>query len=185
MPARKVEEDDLLRSLTRVFQDHGFEGASLTRIRDATGLEKPSLYHRFPRGKEQMAEAVLANAGKTFGEHVLQPLFQPGPPAARVKETGKRIAAFYQNGERSCLLDTLSLPDGGAKVRSAARTAYESWRDAFAKIARESGATPKTAAKRAEQAIIRIEGALVVARVSGDRKPFLEVIHQLPDLLLA
>ena len=184
MPARKVEEEVLLNGLTRIFQDHGFEGASLSRISDATGLEKASLYHRFRGGKEEMAQAVLQRAGRKFADDVLKPLFEDGPLEARVKEAGKRVAAFYENGQRSCLLDTLSFSDGGEKVRSTARTAYEGWRDAFAHAARESGWTPAASSKRAQHAIIVLEGSLVISRVTGDAKPFQDAIRSLPEMLL-
>ena len=88
MPAPKITDEDLLERLTRVFQDHGFEGASLSRISEATGLEKASLYHRFPGGKNQMAEAVLAHVGRWFVENLLAPLRETGPVAARIRETG-------------------------------------------------------------------------------------------------
>ena len=119
MPAPKIRDEDLLERLTRVFQDHGFEGASLSRISAATGLEKASLYHRFPGGKDQMAEAVLAHVGRWFVENLLAPLRETGPVAARIRETGRRIQAFYEDGQRSCLLDTLSLRDGSTALHDA------------------------------------------------------------------
>ncbi len=59
MPITKVTEEELLDRLTSVFRTHGFEGASLSLISKATGLQRASLYHRFPGGKEEMAKAVF------------------------------------------------------------------------------------------------------------------------------
>jgi len=59
------EKAEIVGRLFIVFQDKGYEGASLADLSQATGLGKSSLYHHFPRGKEQMAEAVLEQ-GKTF-----------------------------------------------------------------------------------------------------------------------
>ena len=53
----------MLGALGEVFRAHGYEGASLTLITQATGLGKGSLYNFFPDGKEQMAAEVLAHAG--------------------------------------------------------------------------------------------------------------------------
>ncbi len=63
MPPSKVNENQLLDRLTGVFRLHGYEGASLSRIAKATGLQRASLYFRFPGGKEEMAEAVLRSGG--------------------------------------------------------------------------------------------------------------------------
>ena len=59
MASPKVHDEKLIERLTSVFRIYGYEGASLSRIAEATGLQRASLYHRFPGGKEEMAEAVL------------------------------------------------------------------------------------------------------------------------------
>ena len=183
MPAPKITNEDLLERLTRVFQDHGFEGASLSRISEATGLEKASLYHRFPGGKDQMAEAVLAHVGRWFVENLLAPLRETGPVAARIRKTGRRIQAFYEDGRGSCLLDTLSLRDGSPALHEAVGRTYAAWRDSFAAAAREAGLPAGLARRRAEEAIMSIHGALVLARATGDTKPFARALARLPDLL--
>jgi TetR/AcrR family transcriptional regulator, lmrAB and yxaGH operons repressor len=183
MPAPKIRDEDLLERLTRVFQDHGFEGASLSRISAATGLEKASLYHRFPGGKDQMAEAVLAHVGRWFLENLLAPLRETGPVAARIRETGRRIQTFYEDGQRSCLLDTLSLRDGSPALHDAVGRTYAAWRDSFAAAAREAGLAAALARRRAEEAIMGIHGALVLARATGDTKQFARAIARLPELL--
>src|SRR5918993_4126488 len=106
-----VSEEELLDRLTRVFQDYGYEGASLSRISAATGLERSSLYHRFPGGKDEMAEAVLSRVMARFNE-VLAPLRDRASLESKIKETGRRLAAFYEDGSVSCVLDTLSMQGG-------------------------------------------------------------------------
>jgi TetR/AcrR family transcriptional regulator, lmrAB and yxaGH operons repressor len=183
MPAPKITDEDLVERLTRVFQDYGFEGASLSRISEATGLEKASLYHRFPGGKDQMAEAVLAHVGRWFVENLLAPLRETGPVAARIRETGRRIQAFYEDGRRSCLLDTLSLRDGSPALHEAVGRTYATWRNSFAAAAREAGLPAGLARRRAAESIMSIHGALVLARATGDTKPFARVVAGLPALL--
>ena len=50
MPTTKVTDNQLLDKLTEVFRLYGYEGASLSRISKVTGLQRASLYHRFPGG---------------------------------------------------------------------------------------------------------------------------------------
>ena len=73
MPERMPDEQ-LLGALSEVFRAHGYEGATLAKVSEATGLQKSSLYHRFPGGKEQMAKAVLDAAAARVAGHVLAPL---------------------------------------------------------------------------------------------------------------
>jgi AcrR family transcriptional regulator len=184
MPTLKITDQELLDRLTRIFQDHGFEGASLSRISQATGLEKASLYHRFPGGKEQMAAAVLHHVGRHFVEDLLAPLRGTGPLPQRIKESGRRLQRFYEDGRRSCLLDTLSLAGGSPSLHAAVGQTYTAWREAFAAAAREAGLTPPAARKRAEEAIIGIHGALVLARATGETAPFGRAVARLPELLM-
>lgn len=68
-------------------------------LSEATGLKKASLYHRFPGGKEQMGSEVLLDAGRWLTRHVLEPLAEPGTPAARIKDMTRQLDCFYAGGE--------------------------------------------------------------------------------------
>ncbi len=184
MPAARVDDAKLLAGLTRVFCLHGFEGASLSRISEATGLQRASLYHRFPGGKEEMAEAVLDETDRQFEEVVLAPLAGKGAPAARIRRMAEEVGRHYDEGRQSCLLDTLSLGEGSSELRRHVKRSFAAWRDALVAVAREGGATPAVAKRRAEEALVVIQGSLVLARGLGDRKAFQRVLAGLPGLLL-
>jgi AcrR family transcriptional regulator len=179
----KLGDEDLISALTDVFRALGYEGASLSRIAEATGLERASLYHRFPGGKEEMVAAVVSHVNRWLQDHVITPLESPGKPAQKVRSVARQLRELYGEGSKSCVLDTLSLPGGSPRLREAVRGTLRAWLRAFTGIAREAGASGVEARRRAEQAIIEIEGSLVLARVLGDRKPFYRVMGRLPELL--
>jgi len=184
MPRRpRIQHDALLDALLGVFCEHGFEGASLSLVSQATGLRRASLYHRFPDGKTGMALAVLERVQAEFGAHVLAPLAEAGPPAARVRRTAQRLAAFYRGGARSCVLETLSLGRPEPAVRAAVQRCLSAVLEGFAAVAREAGATPAQARRRAELALARYQGALVLARAGGDRSAFERAMRELPAAL--
>lgn len=184
MAFAKVSDQDLICALTDVFRAQGYEGASLSRISEATGLEKASLYHRFPRGKEEMVATVVNHVNQWFQDHVFTPLERPGKPAQKIRLVAEHLRELYGNGSKSCVLDTLSLPGSSPGLREAVRGSLKAWLQAFTGIAREAGASDTEARQRAEQAIIEIEGSLVLARVLADRKPFHKTIDRLQKLLL-
>lgn len=183
MARPKIHEDDLLDRLTEVFQAHGYEGASLSRLSKATGLERASLYHRFPGGKEEMARVVLDRAAGWLVRHVLAPLEEPGRPWQRVARMSELLAEYYGQGRRSCLLDTLSLGGPDSPFRDRVREAMGKWVEAMASISREAGFSAEEAGRRAEGALVQIQGGLVVARGTGSRGAFLRVLRELPRLL--
>ena len=64
MPRKaKLNKSALAERLSAVFCENGYEGASLSGLAEACELSKASLYHHFPNGKVDMANAVLARAG--------------------------------------------------------------------------------------------------------------------------
>lgn len=182
--AARLSDERLLDALTEMFRTHGYEGTSLAMISEKTGLQKSSLYHRFPGGKEQMAYAVLEAAVASLAGHVLAPLRGTGSVRTRVRKTARRISELYCDGRKACLLDTLSvgvpLQEG---VSELLKRAHDLWIESFSAIAREAGMTPKSAQLRASEALVRLQGALVVSRIGGDTGAFDKMIAGLPDLL--
>lgn len=184
MPRPRKSDSELFDALLQLFREHGYEGASLSRIAQATGLQRASLYHRFPGGKHEMALAVLERVHAQFANEVLAPLEGAGPPAARVRKAAQRIDAFYGGGQRACLFDTLSLGGQTNEIRALIARSMQAVADAFAGIAKEAGSRPARAKRLGREALVRIQGALVVARVSGDPRGFKDVLRELPELLV-
>jgi len=60
------ERADVVPLLAEIFRELGYEGTTLSRITERTGIGKGSLYHFFPGGKEEMAAAVLADVDGWF-----------------------------------------------------------------------------------------------------------------------
>lgn len=183
MPRPTQDEDALLDRISEVLQTHGYEGASLSLLSRATGLQRASLYHRFPGGKEQMAEAVLDRAVRWLAEHALAPLNGTGAPEERVRRMTGKLAEFYHQGRRSCLLETLSLGAEDSPFRERVRSAMKTWIEAMAGVAEEAGMPPEEAGQRAEDALVQVEGGLVLARGIGDRRSFNRALDRLPHLL--
>ena len=179
-----IKDAELLARCTEVFRTYGFEGATMSRISAATGLEKGSLYHRFPGGKEEMALAVAAGVIEWFKTNVFEVLKQAGPPQKRLRAAAEQLRSFYAEGTKSCILDLLSIPSGGPELATGLKGALQAWQKAFAETSQESGYGPGEARRRAEDAVMRIEGSLVLSRVLNDSKPFHRVLDELGSTLL-
>ena len=183
MARSTISDAELLDRSTVVFRTHGFEGTSLSRLSEATGLEKASLYHRFPGGKEEIALAVAGGVFAWFQEHVFEPLKRADSPPKKIRVVTEQLRAFYVDGTMPCALDALSLSGGGDELAAALKGALLAWLRAFSEVARESGLSAVEARRRAEQAVIQIEGSLILGRVLGDTKAFRRALEELPGLL--
>lgn len=183
---QSIDEDELIARLGGVFRDVGYEGATLALLSRATGLQKASLYHRFPDGKRQMAEEVLAAALTWFSQNVLGPLQGEGAPKTRLAAVAERLDGFYEGGRSACLLNMLASPRlENGPFSPAIKGAFEALIDAFAKLARDAGHAPKAARARAERAVMLLQGSLVLSRGLGSGEPFRKFLAALADDLVA
>jgi TetR/AcrR family transcriptional repressor of lmrAB and yxaGH operons len=182
---QSIDNEELIARLSCVFREVGYEGASLTQLSKATGLQKASLYHRFPDGKQQMADEVLAAALGWVEAHILTPLRSPAPPRERIAAVVENLDAFYQGGRQACLLNMLSSPRAEpGPFADAIKGAFEVLVSAFSAAARDAGHEGKAARLRAERAIMLLQGSLVMCRGLGSVKPFKTFLSGLADDLL-
>ena len=180
-----IDDAELLQKLSVVFRDTGYDGASLALLSEATGLKKASLYHRFPDGKEQMAQEVLLDAKHWLTENVLNPLQIDAPPEMRIKAMIKSVNQFYSGGRQACLLNMLSSPHiHHGPFTDLIKEILNAWVSSLAKVVIDAGIERKEARKRAERAIAFLQGSLVMARGMGTTRPFKEALTRLPSDLL-
>lgn len=182
--ARKqsIDDEKLLTALSCVFRDVGYEGASLALLSRATGLQKASLYHRFPRGKQQMAQEVLNAALGWFGENIIGALRAEGPPAARLALVAERLDQFYSSGRQACLLNVLNTSvESDSPFAATIKSAFEALIDAFAALARDAGHSAAAARMLGERAVMLLHGGLVLSRGLGSSEPFRASLSRLGE----
>lgn len=170
--------------LLAVFREHGYDGASLAQLSKATGLGRSSLYHHFPGGKEDMAKAVFDHIDAWMTEAALGPLRQPGDPADRLKKMIDAIDRYYVGGYERCLLGSFVLGGSRGQFQGRLRSSFSELIKALAALAVEAGIPAAEAHERAEEAIVQIQGSLVVSGGLDDPIPFRRVMDRLPKLIL-
>ncbi|MFN7999209.1 MAG: TetR/AcrR family transcriptional regulator [Bryobacteraceae bacterium] len=176
------EREEILNRLFAVFRDHGYEGASLADLSRATGLGKSSLYHHFPRGKEQMAEAVLGK-GKAFIQSALADVARsPEPLRMRIRKIIRALETLYAGGSNPCVLGRLAVSEIGPGGRKIAQEIFTLWVDAIARLAGESGISQLRAHQFAEDWVARVQGTLILYAATGDRTPFERAMASLLEL---
>lgn len=167
-----------------VVRQQGYDGASLAELSKATGLGKSSLYHHFPDGKDDMVAAVLHHLEVTLEAEVFAPLRAAGPPLARLRAMTRALDAFYSHGRDACLLANLGIGESSARFHPRVRQIFTAWVEAIATALRDAGLSPSVARARAADAVVRVEGAVIVARAFGESAVFARTLKALPDDLL-
>ena len=185
MPAAPLQKTEIVNRIAMVFRQHGYEGASLSLIADATGLGRSSIYHHFPGGKDEMVEAVFEQTGNWLAENILAPLRAPGEPAARLEQMLRAVDALYDGGKLNCLLGVLALGNSHERFQQHLKQRFDGWISALARLIAEAGIDKQLAAERAEDAVVRIQGALIVARGRANAAPFKRALQRIKQELLA
>lgn len=185
MPPALLSRDDVVDRLMTVFRHAGYDGTSLSELSKATGLGKSSLYHYFPNGKDDMLLSVLERLATQLRASLFEPLRGPGIPRKRITAMIRTLDAFYAHGNESCLLAQVVLGGTRARFRAPMRAIFAEWMDAIACALVDAGVSKTVARHRAEDAVVRIEGALVLAGGMDDVQVFARMLKQLPVALLA
>lgn len=182
--ARVVSERaDILPALGEVFREHGFEGASLALIGARTGLGKGSLYHFFPGGKEEMAEAVLAEIDAWFTREIFTPLRESKDPRQAIAAMLQAIDAYFRSGRRICLIGAFALGETRNRFATRVDGYFAAWEEALGQALIRLGHRKKAAAALSEEAVAAIQGALVLARARNDPEIFRRALARLGDRL--
>lgn len=184
MPAPVIARDAAIERLIGVFQQRGYQAASLSELSEAAGLGRSSLYHHFPDGKADMGRAALLRVGEWMQAEALAALQGPGDPATRLAAALAAFDAFYRGGSVRCVLGNFVLDGSRSLFATELQTLFSRLITALSQLARDAGLPARLAQERAEQAVVQLQGALVVAGGLDDVGVFSRSLAQLPALLL-
>src|SRR5476649_1685985 len=163
-----AERDDVVPMLAEVFRLHGFDGASLARICEGTGLGKGSIYHFFPGGKEEMADAVLAEIGAWFRDQVYAPLREADDVQKGLDDMFRVVGRYFESGRKVCLVGVFALGGERDRFGVAIKQYFIDWVAALA-------------AALAQDVVGGIQGALVMARACDKPALFAQALRRLRE----
>lgn len=173
------ERGDVVPLLAEVFRAYGYEGASLARISEGTGLGKGSIYNFFPGGKEEMADAVLADIDSWFREQVFQPLRHGADAGRGVADMLTAVGRYFLSGRKVCLVGVFALGHERDRFAEKVRAYFAEWIDALALALERGGRAAGVARELAEDAVGGIQGALVLARAADEPELFMRTLERL------
>ncbi len=185
-----MSKQTYISTLLKLFRQFGYEGVTLSKISQETGLGKASLYHHFPGGKAKMAEAALSDVNRLLETNILQPLADATVEIENdvtlaidaFESMCEKTSDFFNHGENSCLLAVLGMEESSNNLFQAQiRDTFTHWIEAIANVLIAAGLDEKLARQRGEDAIIAIEGALILSHSLGDSSLFQRVIKELPQ----
>ena len=179
MPKILAERNDVIPTLGEIFREYGYAGASLSEITERTGLGKGSLYHFFPNGKTEMAEAVLGDIDKWFEEYVFAPLRKSEHPNKSIHSMFNEVNRYFNSGRRICLVGAFALDHTRDQFSEKVSNYFKAWTSSLTTALKKYGLAKKDAKLLAEDVVGGIQGALVLARSQDNPKIFTRTLKRL------
>jgi TetR/AcrR family transcriptional regulator, lmrAB and yxaGH operons repressor len=161
---------DLVQTMARLLRDQGYSATGRAQLLEESGVSNGSLYHHFPGGMEQLAEAALMASGQAVAD-ALREALDGAPTAAlgviRFLEVAE--GPVTEDGCPGCPIAPTALesPIINPRLRTAASRCFDQWEGLLAARIRADGWPEASVAEKASAALALIEGALLLARVSG------------------
>lgn len=177
LPAKKPQttRERFVAMTAKLMSRRGYAATGLNEIVEKSGAPKGSLYHFFPKGKEQLAEAAVDWAADLFLQAMADAVARAGSAAEAVGALATQIAVWMdQSGCKDGSPLTIVAVETGAfsePLRLACQRGYQAWADALADQLRRDGKTAREASDLALWAIASLEGAVVLARTQHSAEP--------------
>ena len=189
---RKGEQTrrEIIRKAAPIFNQKGYDGAALSDLMRATGLEKGGIYRHF-ESKQQLAGEAFEHAWKM----AMDARFEGTQEIPNTVDRLKRIVRNFRDRRAGLvpggcpLLNTaIDSDDGNPRLRAKARRALTWLLDHLQSIAEEGRKRSEVrsdvdSAKLATLIASTLEGSLMVSRLQRKEEPLDLACHHLEEYL--
>jgi len=181
---------DIIRKAAPIFNQKGFEGAALSDLMEATGLEKGGIYRHF-KSKEQLAAEAFDYAWETAVDCRLEGTAEIANTVDRLQQVVRNFRE-RRNGlvAGGCpLLNTaIDTDDGNPRLRARARCALDAWllllRDILEEGKARGEVRPEADVWQISTLIVSgLEGSLMLSRLQKDSDALDVVVQHLESYL--
>jgi TetR/AcrR family transcriptional repressor of lmrAB and yxaGH operons len=156
--------------MARLLREQGYTATSRAQVLAESGVSNGSLYHHFPGGMEELAEAALEASGVVVAD-ALRDALDTAPNAG---EGVVRFLDLAWGTRKRCVgcpiaPTALESPIISPRLRAVAARCFNEQEALIAARLRADGWPDPSASEAASAAHALIEGALLRGRVSGQR----------------
>ncbi|HEY4401865.1 MAG TPA: TetR/AcrR family transcriptional regulator [Acidimicrobiia bacterium] len=160
---------ELVQTMARLLRDQGYTATTRAQLLVESGVSNGSLYHHFPGGMGELAEAALEASGAVVA-HALREALNAAP------NTGEGVVRFldiaWGPATEQCAgcpiaPTALESPIISPRLRAVAARCFDEQEALIAARLRADGWPDGSASEAASAVLALVEGALLLGRVSG------------------
>lgn len=186
MSTKNNSKDVLIETASRLFRIKGYYGVGLKDIIEESGIPKGSLYHYFPKGKEQLAIAAINHTKEIVIQKILE-LFEKieDPIIAFQIHLDHLLEIINSNENIGFSIGTIAgeTYSTNEEIRKTCQLAFEEWQAIYRQKLLQSGYDTERATDLGITVNLMIEGAIRLSLTMKSNRP-LEVAKKQITLLL-
>ncbi len=189
---RKGEQtrQEIIRKAAPIFNQRGYEGAALSELMQATGLEKGGIYRHFDSKQQLASEAFDYAWGKAINARLegTQEIANSVDRLQQIVRNFRDRRAGLVTGGCPLLNTAIDSDDGNLPLRNQARRALNKWLDRLAAIAKQGQKRGEirpqvSSTKLATLIVSTLEGSLMLSRLQRTDEPLDIACRYLEDYL--
>lgn len=170
MARKRDTRSDLLETMARLLRDQGYTASGRAQLLAESGVSNGSLYHHFPGGLEELAEAALDASGQAVADalrHALEGAPNAGSGVSRFIDMA--AGPTIEGTCPGCPVAPTALESAiiSPRLRAAAARCFDQWESLIAARLRADGWPEASVIETASAVLALLEGALLLTRVSG------------------
>ena len=175
----------MVRSAASLIRSRGLSATSFSDVLAASGAPRGSIYHHFPRGKEQLAGDAIRWTSERVVAHQRACRATTAAGVLRCFIDMWRQVVLTSNGTEGCVvagtaIDTVA---GERGLIDVVRATFGSWVGLLTEQLEAVGVPTRRASRVAVATLAGMEGALILCRAEGTTGPLETVAAELLRLL--
>jgi TetR/AcrR family transcriptional regulator, lmrAB and yxaGH operons repressor len=174
--------------MARLLREQGYCATGRAQLLAESGVSNGSLYHHFPGGMEEVGEAALEASGRVVADALSEALDEApnaGEGLVRFLDIAQEAAIGEQCAGCPVAPTALESPIISPRLRAVAAQCFDQWEALIAARLRADGWPEDSLSTAASAALALVEGALLLARVSGQLSHLAHAKHAALALLAA
>jgi AcrR family transcriptional regulator len=172
-------KEQMIEGTIRLLATKGLQATSFSEVLALTGAPRGSIYHHFPKGKNELIAAAL----EVSSERTLQLLeTQRGKPARAITEFFLdlwRKLLVHSQFQAGCSILAVTVAADSEELRLQTASIFDAWQKKLTELYLETGMISDLASDFAFELISASEGAVVMSRAQQSLIPFETVAKRL------
>ncbi|KWW22675.1 transcriptional regulator [Peribacillus simplex] len=188
MEGKRNSKDILIEVASRLFRIRGYYGVGLKDIIEESGIPKGSLYHYFPKGKEQLAIEAVNHTKEIVIDEIERGFGEFKDPIEAIQAHILHLSGLFGETE-----NLLGLPIGtiaaetfttSEPIRTACQEAMEDWQAIYVQKLLEANYSEKRSKELSIVINALIEGGILLSLTAKNGEPLKAIAEQIPLLLV-